>query len=449
MNYYEWFAAVAKKEPQQLFFVMDDEAWSYGEFLAQTDQLQGLLQEKFPENCRGGSYLLLGESPVEQLAGFLALQALHIRPVLLHHGLAAADIAAIMDRNQLQGLITLVREKGKGYEVSIRPTGYEKKIHAEADILGVLSSGSTGVPKVMYRTYESWAGFFPIQNPIFHVDGHTRLFLQGSLSFTGNLNALLSVLYEGGSIITCRKMRCRHWADWIERFQANVLYLVPAKLQLLTAAVKGTLPSVGCLFTGSQLLSPRNIRDIQRLLPAAEILLYYGASELNYISYAICDDPDRDSRNLGRPFPGVKIRIQDGLIFVDTAYHVSGARIPFSVKDTGFLNDKGELIFEGRREAWVNKGGVKLSLTRLENKLRSIPGIQTAVLVACADSLRGSDFAAFVVKDEAVAGRVIRSRIRQALRPVEMPAKVLFLPQMPLNDRGKVAYPVLQEKLKA
>lgn len=26
--------------------------------------------------------------------------------------------------------------------------------------MGALSSGSTSVPKVLYRTYESWAGFF-------------------------------------------------------------------------------------------------------------------------------------------------------------------------------------------------------------------------------------------------------------------------------------------------
>ena len=42
--------------------------------------------------------------------------------------------------------------------------------------MGVLTSGSTGQPKLWFRTLDSWASFFPTQNAIFGMTAQTRLF---------------------------------------------------------------------------------------------------------------------------------------------------------------------------------------------------------------------------------------------------------------------------------
>ena len=442
MNYYQLLKKWAERQPEKLFLAVDGTKWNYQEALTQTDRLAGRLRNCLA-NRRQGGVLVLADTPMGQLLGFFALQALSVRPILLHHGMPDPEVAAILRKNRLQGLLTLTENPKSGAAGSVCFTE-EKGENTEGgifpekdDILGVLSSGSTGTPKVMYRTYESWAGFFPIQNAVFHVTRETKLFLQGSLSFTGNLNSLLSALYAGGSIITSSKIHCRQWISLIERWQADVIYLVPAKLQLLAAAAARPLTGVRALFTGSQLLSPRNLRELQRLLPNAELILYYGASELNYITYAVCDDPDRDPCNLGRPFPGIRVTIKDGLIYVDTPYHVSGAKIPFTVKDTGRLNEQGELIFGGRCDAWINKGGYKISTLRLENEIRAIDGVREAVVIPCRDALRGSTAAAFVVPEQQAGIPAVRSAIRQALKPAEIPDVIRFVPHIPRNDRGK------------
>lgn len=123
---------------------------------------------------------------------------------------------------------------------------------------------------------------------------------------------------------------------------------------------------------------------------------------------------------------------------MDTAYHVSGVTIPFTVRDAGWLNERGELMFEGRRDAWVNKGGVKLSTIRLENELRAIRGVREAVVLPYRDPLRGSALAAFLVKDVDREKREIRQSIRRRLKPIERPGRIVFLHEIPLNDRGKV-----------
>ncbi|MCI6099221.1 MAG: AMP-binding protein [Selenomonas sp.] len=442
MNYYDLLQQQVKTHPDKLFFVVDHAEYTYAAFQKLADELADDMTGIRP----GDDVLLLADTPSLQLAAFLALQHLGARPILAHKDMGA-ELDDVQRENDLQGLVQVTEtENADAPTVSFTPTNLPQQPHAERDILGVLSSGSTGTPKVMYRTYDSWAGFFPTQDEIFSVGEDTVMFLHGSLSFTGNTNSLLSVLYEGGTVVTSRHMRSHRWAKLLHQYDVNCIYLIPTKLVLLAEALHGvdTFPGVCTLFTGSQLLTPPMITDIMELLPNAQLILYYGASELNYITYAIVDSPYRPPENLGHPFPGVSISIQDGLIYVDTQYHVSGAKIPFSVGDTGSINEKGELIFGGRTGAFVNRGGVKLNLLKLETELQSLPGIREAVALRIKDETRGEGVEVFVVKEADIPEADVRMTIRHGLPNAEMPDKITFVDEMPLNDCGKIDKEKLQ-----
>ncbi|MBQ9377835.1 MAG: AMP-binding protein [Schwartzia sp.] len=431
-NFYELLAEKAHCRPARAFITEDRRSFSYGQFLAYADELAARAPAR-----RGDACLILADTFTRQAAAFFAAQKIGARPILLHHGLAAEEERAILRENGLQGLWRLSAE-GESYESLEVP----QRFVDTRDCLGVLSSGSTGTPKVMYRTYESWAGFFPVQNPVFGVDGDTRMFLHGSLSFTGNMNSFLSALYEGASVVTGLRLGLRAWEPLLRAHRANVLYLVPAKLRLLASA-KEPFPDVRSVFTGSQLVTDKLLARLRTVLPNARIVLYYGASELNYITYTELSDAPRDSASLGRPFPGVGVSVRDGMIYVDTPFHVSGAEIPFTVRDMGRMNEKGELVFLGRREAWVNKGGFKISCARVENVLQGLEGVASAAVLPMADEARGDELAAFVVKEPEADEAVVRRAVRKALKPVEMPGRLVFLPELPLNDRGKLDVPRL------
>lgn len=426
-NFYELLAEKARLRPAHICVVEDEAALSYGDLLRCVDGLA----EKLPAKA-GDAVLVLADTFTRQAAAFFAAQKIGARPILLHHGLAPEEESAIFRERGLQGFWRVTAD-GESYEAQDAP----QRFVDDDDCLGVLTSGSTGTPKVMYRTCQSWAGFFPTQNEIFGVDEDTRIFLHGSLSFTGNLNAFLSVLYAGGTTITGAKLRVRSWASLLRKYRANVLYLVPAKLRLL-AAEKEPFPDIRSIFTGSQTVGDKLLSRLTKLLPNARIVLYYGASELNYITYTVLDaSAARDPNNLGKPFPGVGLSVRDGKIYVDTAYHVSGVKIPFTVGDAGYINEKGELIFEGRGDAYINKGGFKISAARVENLLRDIPGVAAAVVLPVADETRGEELVAFLVREENADETEIRRTLPKVLKPVEMPERVVFLEEIPLNDRGK------------
>ena len=431
-HYGELLQRQAEKFPDKNFLTIDTQSYTY-------QQMQNLVSElthHAQEQGLQGRILVLADSFLLQCAAFCALQNLGACPILLHHDLQKEEIQAILQHNHLQGFVHISDEISS---LTYTTTIFSATYLPSTDIMGVLSSGSTGTPKVMYRTYESWAGFFPIQNEIFQVHSQTILFLHGSLSFTGNLNTLLSVLFAGGTIVTSEKIACRHWEQLMRQHDVNTIYLVPTKLRLWIAKVKEPLPLIHMLFTGSQLLHEKTWRQLRQFLPQAKFLLYYGASELNYITYTIADDPARTPENLGHPFPHVKVTIgEDGLIYVNTQWHVSGLKPPFTVKDRGYLNAQGALIFQGRDADFINKGGVKFSAQKIETKIRRINGVENVAVLAYDDEIRGKAIAAFVVCANHKKEGIVRASLRHHLKPVEMPDTLQFLEVLPLNDRGKI-----------
>ena len=255
--------------------------------------------------------------------------------------------------------------------------------------MGVLSSGSTDVPKVMYRTYESWAGFIPEQNRRFCIDGAAVVFLEGSFSFTGNLSIWASVIYEGCTLAVSDVFNCRQWLEMIRDLRVSVLYLVPAKLKVLTKYLKQEYPSMQMVLAGSQLLGAKTAERLKRSFPNSDILLYYGASELDYITWLGYDEVLRFPDSVGKPVPGVKVWVENGLIYIDTPYHVEGLQQPCTLHDTGYFNREGYLIFNGREGDILNKGGFKISCTKIENALCALPEVSR--LSCCRMMTRGGD----------------------------------------------------------
>ena len=431
-NYYDLLKKYAALTPQKIFLQFEDRAYSYLEFKEYVDRLAAAVSLPAP-----AAVLAWGEGIKEQAGAFFALQKCGLLPILMHHDFSEADMLQIIRQSSLQALWQLKGEAGSWIKSDLPFAP-----HAEADIMGALTSGSTGLPKVLYRTFFSWAGFFAEQNKIFHIDSETTMFIHGSLSFTGNLNLFVSVLSEGGTLICGERLSGRSWRTLLEKHRANSLYLVPTKLQLLAARSREPFDGLRTIITGSQLLTAQNIRRLQTAFPKMELILYYGATELNYITYAVCNDPDRDSANLGRPFPGIGVSIKDGAIYVDTPYHVSGVEIPFTCKDGGCLNENGELIFTGRLDYVINRSGYKVNSLKVENTIKAQSGVADAVVLPYEDELRGAKIAAFVVLSsvtgtEAASEAECTKAIHKALHPQEIPNDIIFVKKIPLNDRGK------------
>ena len=398
-EYQDYLAMLAAQPQEKLALVDDATSFTYGQLVAAASKLRERADFSQP------AVFIHEDTIAQQLLQFVAYSGTATRPI----------IATELSRNQ-------------HFDVGQIPP---------KACMGVMTSGSTGKSKLLWRDYHSWADFFPEQNRIFGVDEATIIFCQGSLAFTGNLNIYMGVLAAGGTLIVTEKFRPRHWLQLMEQYAVNTIYLIPSKLMLLPKFMSVPNEQLRHIISGSQTMGRQEADKLLALFPKAEITLYYGASELNYITYIKDKDMTDDRTVIGQPFAGVGISINNEEIFIDTPYHVENITLPFSLKDRGYVDERGWLHFLGRTDDICNVNGRKVSSVKVTTALNDIEGVvEAAVLsrhIADADVL-----VAFVASTTSFTKQELVRRLRERLEDYELPKQFIFLEQLPRNESGKI-----------
>ena len=398
-EYQDYLAMLAAQPQEKLALVDDATSFTYGQLVAAASKLRERADFSQP------AVFIHEDTIAQQLLQFVAYSGTATRPI----------IATELSRNQ-------------HFDVGQIPT---------KACMGVMTSGSTGKSKLLWRDYHSWADFFPEQNRIFGVDEATIIFCQGSLAFTGNLNIYMGVLAAGGTLIVTEKFRPRHWLQLMEQYAVNTIYLIPSKLMLLPKFMSVPNEQLRHIISGSQTMGRQEADKLLAVFPKAEITLYYGASELNYITYIKDKDMTDDRTVIGQPFAGVGISINNEEIFIDTPYHVENITLPFSLKDRGYVDERGWLHFLGRTDDICNVNGRKVSSVKVTTALTDIEGVvEAAVLsrhIADADVL-----VAFVASTTSYTKQELVRRLRERLEDYELPKQFIFLEQLPRNESGKI-----------
>ena len=398
-EYQDYLAMLAAQPEEKLALVDDATSFTYGQLVAAASKLRERADFSQP------AVFIHEDTIAQQLLQFVAYSGTATRPI----------IATELSRNQ-------------HFDVGQIPP---------KACMGVMTSGSTGKSKLLWRDYHSWADFFPEQNRIFGVDEATIIFCQGSLAFTGNLNIYMGVLAAGGTLIVTEKFRPRHWLQLMEQYAVNTIYLIPSKLMLLPKFMSVPNEQLRHIISGSQTMGRQEADKLLAVFPKAEITLYYGASELNYITYIKDKDMTDDRTVIGQPFAGVGISINNEEIFIDTPYHVENITLPFSLKDRGYVDERGWLHFLGRTDDICNVNGRKVSSVKVTTALNDIEGVvEAAVLsrhIADADVL-----VAFVASTTSYTKQELVRRLRERLEDYELPKQFIFLEQLPRNESGKI-----------
>ena len=408
-NFYEM---IREQESDRLALVEEGKEYTYGELVKLSQNMGNRLLRKYPEE----KVIFFREKRIlDQLISFLGCQAAGKIPLLVPED--ARDLP----------------------EIGEVP---------ENACMAVMTSGSTGVPKVLYRRYESWADFFPVQNEIFGVTPESRMFAQGSLAFTGNLNLYMAQFSTGAAMVAANVFDPRSWAEWMEAYKTDVIYLIPRKLLFLPQCIKKPVTTVRHILTGSQSMGREEAEKLHRCFPKAGIVLYYGASELNYITYLRQDQMTQEKSCVGKPFPGVQVSVKDDEIFVTTPYHVEGVACPFSLNDLGHMDEAGNLYFDGRKDDIVSIRGRKVSLLKIERALEDIPFIGEAIAaavekegekrVAAWVTLCGSEVSAECEKQ-------IYAHLKQTLANYELPFCCKIVEKLPHTESGKKDRKVLDK----
>ena len=413
-------------EPHKIALIVDEEQYTYGQLY------DAIISMEFNNTSR---IINLGQFNDGQKNKVLLIQSLSFVEQLLQWlwGLYKGYIPMVC-HNEMD--VAYIDELARIISVEGVPTSAD---------FGVLTSGTTGRPKPLWRSESSWREFFDIQNNIFYINKDTKIFLHGSFSFTGVSNMVVAVLWSGGTVITTSSLRPIRWIQLIDKYHVDHIYALPTKLRLLVRHCKSKLDSISYIIGGSQVLDRQLMEQLELICPNMEFILYYGASELNYITYCTGKEwLDREG-TVGRPFPSVKRAEQNGVIYVTTKHHIEGIPDTYTVNDCGYIDSDGYLMFHGRRGDVINKGGYKISIPEMELYLQSLQGVSEVAVITINDEIRGEDFIAYMVLEDNTELSKIIECIHHERPSVEWPKAILEIPMIPLTECSKVDKRKLKE----
>jgi amino acid adenylation domain-containing protein len=340
------------------------------------------------------------------------------------------------------------------------------------------TSGTTGRPKgvvieqrQLAHTLRSCRGF--------GWSTADRMPILAPLTFDISLFELLNPLLAGGTAVLLPRedvLDLERLAGALE--EATVVHAVPVLLRELVdhlARADRRLPGVRLLFTGGDAVPAEVLSAARQVFPGAEMHVLYGPTEATIISTAYRVPPEPVPLPLGRPLPGVVLRVVDrrgelvptgfpGEILlggggVARGYHEqpgltaerfveSGGRRFYRTGDLARWTPEGELQFAGRADGQVKIRGVRVEPAEVEAALVRHPGVGEAAVVA-REVPTGRDRRLVAYVTPAAGAKLAPEEVRRfaagLLPEALVPGLVVVLPGLPRTAHGKLDRAALPE----
>lgn len=346
---------------------------------------------------------------------------------------------------------TIVAGQGGGASVSFRRTGRQ--------FLICQTSGSTGTAKIIRRTPESWIRSFEVNQRIFALDRNERYATLGQLGHSLTLYASMEALHVGADLAALSAASPRNMARQIADLRISVVYATPSQLRLLVsgaaAADKPGTSGPRLILSGGGKLDEGTRQALQALFPDAQVREFFGAAETSFVSITDAGSPPG---SVGRPYPGVSLRIltddrlpaQDyGELSVKSPYLFdgygpdaeTGDRVDgtyFAMGELGYVDDLGNLFLRGRKDRMVTVMDRNVFPDEIEQTLLAVPGIRQCTVLAVADEKRGHAIVCVLeAQKDAELEQCLRDLCRTRLGAHAVPRKFLFVDHIPMLAAGK------------
>lgn len=337
------------------------------------------------------------------------------------------------------------------------------------------TSGTTGKPKGIARAapdpattappspFASFWGFGP---------GDVHL-MCGPVYHTAPSAYALMHLVEGATIVVMRKWDAAEALRLVEDERVTTSQMVPAQfIRILEADwQRYDLSSIRKVLHAAAPCPVPVKRRIIDVFPPGTVWEYYGASE-GMCSVISPEEWLEKPGSVGRPFPGVKVRIVDddgaelpagqvGQIYISAfsgrefEYHNAPEKTRsawrdgfFTVGDLGWLDEDGYLFLADRRTDLILSGGVNVYPAEVESALIEDDEVVDAAVIGLPDERMGQRVHAVVELRPGASGDVeaLRDRLAARLADFKLPRTIEFVDELPREPNGKVLKTRLREE---
>ncbi len=301
-------------------------------------------------------------------------------------------------------------------------------------VFETLTSGSSGAPRRILRSMDSWIASFVVNAELFGIGPGVRVAVLGDLMHSLALYGALEGLHLGAEVVLLGGVRPDRQARALAA--VGVIYATPAQLRLL---VESGWHASGLILVGGSKLDA----GLRAALSGAELREFYGAAEASFITLA---GPDAPADSVGVVYPGVEIDLRAGQIWVRSPYlfqGYAGADAGGAVWDQGWLSvgemgrlEGDYLYLSGRAGRMVTVADQNVFPEEIESFIAGLPGVARVAVLPRRDALRGAVMVA-VLQGDATSETAILAACRGRLGALIAPRAVIWVEQWPVLASGK------------
>jgi len=342
------------------------------------------------------------------------------------------------------------------------------------------TSGSTGTPKGVTIPHRGILNFALWAKDTFSWDKRTVIANQAPLYFDVSVMDVYGALACGGKLILTPEALFRFPAKLPEFLRDNgvtSIYWVPTVMMRVAesgALEEYELPRLKSVAFAGEVMPNGTLNRWRRALPGRVFANLYGPTETDVCTAYLVDRPfdDADPLPIGRPIRNMRVLLLDetgqpgtqgeivtagsGITLgywndpVRTAdsfveVELGGRKRRFyRTGDLGSLNERGEIMFHGRRDGQIKLGGNRIELGEVENAARLVPGVKNVCAMLDA---RKKEIVLFAEAEEDIPLRVFQRSMRKLLPGYMIPARAVLLPELPHNANDKIDRALLKRRL--
>jgi acyl-coenzyme A synthetase/AMP-(fatty) acid ligase len=413
------------------------------------------------ENLRGRSVLIAAADPFVAALALFELDGLARRMTLYPPDLALEHLPYVMRNAEVDAVVSDGRflsgaSIGAAQHVLCMPT-LVPRVRASPGRLPtewiLLTSGTTGRPKMVLHTLASLAGAIDVSQSNAEVIWGTFYDIR---RYGGLQIYLRAVLARSSLVLTGPQEPV---ATFLERAgEAGVTHIsgTPShwRRALMSPAAERISPRY--IRLSGEIADQGILNSLRSFYPSAEISHAFATTEAG-VAFDVREGLSGFPASILTGTSGVNLKVVDATLRVRssrTAERYLGEHPPVLKDAEGFV-DTGDVVelrdgryyFQGRRDGVINVGGLKVHPEEVEAVLNRHPQVRLSLVKRKKNPITG----ALVVADVLLNGpsgpegeqacelqQAIKQFCRESLAPHKVPVTISFVPVLAISETGKL-----------
>ncbi len=331
----------------------------------------------------------------------------------------------------------------------------------------IYTSGSTGKPKGVVVTHQIFYEATMCSVTVFDNNQHDCLISVTPFSFDGALSQLFTMVNVGGRLVLQESLLPKDIVTTLIQHKITGVHAMPTFWRMLNQRHspfgKHEYPHLRYVSIIGEVFPGNELSQLRKILMHSRFFMMYGTTEAFRSTFLPPSEFDTKPGSVGKPFPGVKLRVLDefgrdcptgkvGMIVHSGAFVSPGYwKNPLATRekfrdgayytgDLGKLDSDGYLYFHGREDTMLKVNGYRVSPEEIESFLTRIPGVEAAMVTGVYSSTRPTTIKAFVVKKAHADNDefLLKKHCKQGLPHYMIPTVFEFTEELPRTESYKI-----------